>query len=81
MNQRTLVIVAMLALVATVAFGTTSAFAQQTPSNGSVGEDDDSTNTSNTATKVKDTTNCNMGGFSNDCDQDSEAELDASEED
>ena len=81
MNQKTLVIVAMLALIATVAFGTTSAFAQQTPSNGSVGEDDDNSNTSNTATKVKDDTNCNMGGFSNGCYTDSEAELDASEED
>ena len=81
MNQKTLAIVAMFALMATVAFGTTSAFAQQTPSNGSVSEDDDSTNTSNTATKVKDTANCNIGGFRNDCDQDTEAELDASEED
>ena len=81
MNQRTLVIVAILALVATVAYGTTSAFAQQSPSNGSVGETDGNSNTSNTSTKVKDTANCNISGFRNDCDQDSEAELDASEED
>jgi len=81
MNQKSLVIVAMLALMATVAFGTTSAFAQQNPSNGGIAEDDDNTGTSNTATKVKDTANCDMGGYHNNCDQYTEAELDASEED
>jgi len=79
MNQKSLIVVTMLALITTVAFGTTSAFAQQTPNSGSVSEDDDSTNTSNTSTKVKDTANCNLGGFSNDCDQDSQAQLDASQ--
>jgi len=80
MNQKTLLIVAMFALITTVAFGTTNAFAQQTPSNGGVAEDDENSNTSNTATKVKDTANCNISGFSNNCDQDTESELDASED-
>jgi|SRR5215475_12294316 len=81
MTQKTLALgVAMLVLIATVAFGISSVFAQQTPSSGSISEDDNSINTSNTATKVKDSVNCNISGFRNSCDTDSSSTIDSSSE-
>jgi hypothetical protein len=62
----------MLALVSTVALATPQAFAQVVD-NGGITEDDDTTNISSTPTKVKDAANCNMGGFANECDNESEA--------
>jgi hypothetical protein len=77
MNQKSLVVVvvvvaAMFALMATIAL-VPQAFAQNVTSGG-IDEDDDTTNISSTPTKVKDAANCNIGGFANECDNESEAE-------
>jgi hypothetical protein len=77
MNQKSLVIAAvaaMLTLVTTVALATPQAFAQNVTNEG-VEEDDDTTNISSTPTKVKSAANCNLGGFANDCDNESEADI------
>jgi hypothetical protein len=67
MNQKTLVITAVgivVALMATVVtLATPQAYAQSVTSGG-IEEDDDTTNISSTPTKA----NCNISGFSNECD-------------
>jgi hypothetical protein len=87
MNQKNLLIAAAIfaTLMATAALATTSlvqqAFAQtDTTTQGGVEDNDDTKQASNTPTKVKNTTPCNVGGFHNTCEQESEAELDASVE-
>jgi hypothetical protein len=67
----------MFALMATIALATPQAFAQV--SNAEVTEDDDTTNISSTPTKVKSAANCNLGGFANDCDNESEADIEVEE--
>ncbi|HEY9386716.1 MAG TPA: hypothetical protein VIP70_06730, partial [Nitrososphaeraceae archaeon] len=53
---------------------------KDTTTQGGVKDDDDTKQASSTPTKVKNTTPCNVGGFRNTCEQESEAELDASVE-
>jgi predicted secreted protein len=78
MNQKSLLAIAMLALMATIALATPQAFAQVT--NEGLTEDDDTTNISSTPTKVKSAANCNMGGFANECDNESESEIEVEED-
>ena len=79
MNQKSLVIaLAMFALMATIALATPQAFAQV--DNGGITEDDDTTNISSTPTKVKSAANCNIGGFANECDNESEGEIEVEED-
>jgi hypothetical protein len=71
--------------MATAALATTSlvqqAFAQtDTTTQGGVEDNDDAKQASNTPTKVKNTLPCNISGWRNTCEQEPEAELDASEE-
>ncbi|HEY9386950.1 MAG TPA: hypothetical protein VIP70_07905 [Nitrososphaeraceae archaeon] len=80
MNQKTLVIVVMVALMATVVTLAPQAFAQVVD-NGGITEDDDTTNISSTPTKVKSDANCNISGFDNYCsDNESEAGIEVGEE-
>jgi hypothetical protein len=78
MNQKSLLAIAMLALMATIAL-VPQAFAQNVTNEG-VTEDDDTTNISSTPTKVKSAANCNLGGFANDCDNESESEIEVEED-
>jgi hypothetical protein len=80
MNQKTLVTTAVLvALMATaVVTLVPQAFAQV--DNGGITEDDDTTNITSTPTKVKDSANCNIGGFINECDNESEADIEVEED-
>ncbi|HEY9387130.1 MAG TPA: hypothetical protein VIP70_08815 [Nitrososphaeraceae archaeon] len=88
MNQKNLLIAAAMfaALMATAALATTSlvqqAFAQavDTTTQEGIRDDDDAKQASSTPTKVKNTMPCNISGFRNTCEQEPEAELDASEE-
>jgi hypothetical protein len=76
MNQKSLVVIAlaaMLAMVATIGLAVPQAFAQVT--NEGVTEDDDTTNISSTPTKVKDAANCNISGFANEFESDAEIEV------
>ncbi|HEY9385560.1 MAG TPA: hypothetical protein VIP70_00845 [Nitrososphaeraceae archaeon] len=79
MIQKSLVVAAMLALIATVAIGTTTSLAFAQVTNEGVEEDDDTTNISSTPTKVKSAANCNESGFANECDNESESEIEAEE--
>jgi hypothetical protein len=82
-NQKTLVAaVAMFALIATLAFVTTS-LAQQAFSqvvNEGIVEDDNTTNISTTTTKVKSDANCDLSGAHHTCDNESEGEIEVEEE-
>ncbi|HEY9386158.1 MAG TPA: hypothetical protein VIP70_03905 [Nitrososphaeraceae archaeon] len=81
MNQKNLVVTTaamLVALIATVAIGTTPlAFAQV--SNRGIAEDDDTTNITSSPTKVKDSANCNISGFANECEQESQAGIETEE--
>jgi hypothetical protein len=69
----------MFAIVATIALATPQAFAQNVTNEGIL-EDDDTVNVSSTPTKVKSDANCNESGFANECDNESEAEIEVEED-
>jgi hypothetical protein len=81
MNQKNLIIAGamLVALMATVVTLAPQAFAQV--DNEGIDTDDDTTNISSTPTKVKSDANCNLSGWANECDNESDAEIDIEEED
>jgi hypothetical protein len=48
--------------------------------NGGIDSDDDTTNISSTPSKVKSDANCNLSGWANECDNESNAEIDIEED-
>jgi pyridoxine 5'-phosphate synthase PdxJ len=78
MNQKSLTTAMLVALIATVVTLVPQAFAQVV-NNGGITEDDDTTNISSTPTKVKDSANCNISSFANECEQQSEAGIEVEE--
>jgi hypothetical protein len=80
MNQTTL---AIFTLTATVAFGATMSLVPPGFTevlNGGIFEDDDTFNISGTSGKVKSGANCNISGWGNDCENESESEISTEEE-
>ena len=68
-------------MTATISLATPQALAQNVTNGGIIeGEEEDATNISSTPTKVKSRANCNMSGFGDDCDNESEAEIEVGEE-
>jgi hypothetical protein len=79
MNQKNLIIAGamLVALMPTVVTLAPQALAQV--DNGGIDSDDDTTNISSTPSKVKSDANCNLSGCANECDNESNAEIDIEE--
>jgi hypothetical protein len=79
MNQKNLIIAGamLVALMPTVVTLAPQALAQV--DNGGIDSDDDTTNISSTPSKVKSDANCNLSGWANECDNESNAEIDIEE--
>jgi hypothetical protein len=79
MNQKPLVVAMLVALMATAVVTLVPQAFAQVVDNGRITEDDDTLNVSSIPTKVKSAANCNLGGQANECDNESESEIEVEE--
>jgi hypothetical protein len=79
MNQKPLVVAMLVALMATAVVTLVPQAFAQVVDNGRITEDDDTLNVSSIPTKVKNAANCNLGGWANECDNESESEIEVEE--